>query len=274
MTSKPLDGVRIVSIAVNVPGPVAVARLAADGATAVKIEPPWGDPLKRLNPRWYEELHEGIETRVLDLKSQAGAEGIRDLLLYTDVFIASHRPAALSRLGLDPDELLQRFPRLRYLNIVGDTADVEAPGHDLTYQAKEGLVTDHLPPTLFADMTGAERAYATTLLLLREPAGSRRQVGLFDCLRAITEPIRQGLSAPGGPLGGANPAYGVYAARGGHIAVAALEPHFRERLYAALGLHDSAALTDAFRGRTPAEWERWANERDIPLVAVRRGTET
>lgn len=268
MIPKPLDGVRIVSIAVNLPGPVAVARLVADGATAVKIDPPWGDPLRALNPAWCEELHAGIETRVLDLKSQAGAEAIRDLLVYTDIFIASHRPAALARLGLDADELLRRFPHLRHLNIVGDTADAETPGHDLTYQAKEGLVTDRLPATLLADMAGAERVYATTLLLLREPVGSRRVVGLFDCLQSITAPIRHGLTAPGGPLGGSNPAYGVYAARGGHIAVAALESHFRKHLYAALGLLDGATLTDAFRGRTPDEWERWASERDIPLVAV------
>ena len=267
--SRPLDGIRIVSMAVNVPGPVAVARLAADGATVVKIEPPWGDPLKTFNPAWYDELHAGVQTRMLDLKAQAGAEAIRDLLVHTDVFIASHRPSALARLGLDRSELLQRFPRLRHLNIVGDTANADAPGHDLTYQAQEGLVIDRLPATLVADMTGAERAYAAVLLLLREPAGSYREIGLFDCLRAITAPLRHGLSAPGGPLGGANPAYGVYAARTGHIAVAALEPHFRERLYAALGLRDGVPLTDAFRGRTPEDWERWANERDIPLVAVK-----
>lgn len=269
MTARPLEGVRIVSMALNVPGPVAVARLVADGATAVKIEPPWGDPLKTLNPAWYDELHAGVETRVLDLKTQAGAEGIRDLLAYTDVFIASHRPAALARLGLDADEVLQACPHLRYLNIVGDTTDVEAPGHDLTYQAKEGLVTDRLPATLLADMTGAERTYATTLLLLREPAGARREVGLFDCLRSITAPIRHGLTAPGGPLGGSNPAYGVYAARSGHVAIAALEPHFRRRLYSALGLADGAPLADAFRSRTADEWERWATERDVPLVAIR-----
>ncbi|MEO8678675.1 MAG: CoA transferase [Vicinamibacterales bacterium] len=269
MTARPLDGVRIVSIAVNLPGPVAVARLVADGATAVKIEPPWGDPLRALNPEWYEELHAGVETRVLDLKSQAGAEAIRDLLAYTDIFIASHRPAALGRLGLDAEEMLQAFPHVRYLNIVGNTAQVEDPGHDLTYQAQEGLVTDRLPLTLLADMTGAERAYATALLLLRDEPGARREVGLFDCLQSLTAPIRHGLTAPGGPLGGANPAYGVYAARGGHVAVAALEPHFRQRLYAALGLRDSAALTDAFHHRTPEEWEAWAAERDIPLAAVR-----
>ena len=49
--------VKIVSIALNVPGPVAVARLVADGAQAIKIEPPWGDPLDGLCKPWYDDLH-------------------------------------------------------------------------------------------------------------------------------------------------------------------------------------------------------------------------
>ena len=53
------------------------------------------------------------------------------------------------------------------------------------------------------------------------------------------------------------------------MAVAALEPHFRQRLYAALGLRDGAALAEAFHHRTPDEWEDWAADRDIPLVAVK-----
>ena len=52
---------KIVSIALNVPGPVAVARLVAEGARAIKVEPPWGDPLHGLCTRWYDDLHRGVE---------------------------------------------------------------------------------------------------------------------------------------------------------------------------------------------------------------------
>ena len=48
---------KIVSIALNVPGPVAVARLVAKGREAIKIEPPWGDPLHGLCKAWYDDLH-------------------------------------------------------------------------------------------------------------------------------------------------------------------------------------------------------------------------
>ena len=64
--------VRIVSMAQNVPGPVAVARLVAGGARAIKIEPPWGDPLEGLCKPWYDELHRGVAVERLDLKSPDG----------------------------------------------------------------------------------------------------------------------------------------------------------------------------------------------------------
>jgi crotonobetainyl-CoA:carnitine CoA-transferase CaiB-like acyl-CoA transferase len=263
-----LKGVRVVSIAVNVPGPAAVARLVAQGAAALKVEPPWGDPLAQLCPSFYDELHRGVERITLDLKSAEGIAALFDRLANADLFLASHRPSALARLGLDADSVIARCPSTRYLNIVGDTAEPEEAGHDLTYLAKEQLLANTLPPTLLADMAGSERAVTAALLLLRGAPGSRADVGLRDSLHALTAPRRHGLTAEGGILGGANPAYNVYRALDGFIAVAALEPHFRARLYEHLLLPDGAPLTDAFRHRKAKEWEQWALDRDIPLAAV------
>ncbi len=265
-----LLGVRILTMAQNVPGPVAVARLVAEGATAVKVEPPAGDPLASMSASWYEDLHAGVTVQRVDLKSAAGAAAMREWLTRADVFMSSHRPSSLARLGLDAVTLRETVPALRCLNIVGDTRHPEHAGHDLTYQARAGLVRARLPETLLADLVGAERAYAAAILLLREPAGSYREVGLFDALSALSAPIRHGLTVPGGLLGGGLPAYGVYDAREGRVAVAALEPHFRRRLYEALGLVEGSPLAGALRARTAKEWEQWATEHDIPLVAVPR----
>ena len=72
-------------------------------------------------------------------------------------------------------------------------------------------------------------------------------------------------------LGGRFPGYNLYPARKGWVAVAALEPHFLTRLVEALDLTDGSkeALAEAFLSRPAADWELWAAERDIPLVAVR-----
>lgn len=264
-----LSGIRIVSVALNVPGPVAVARLAAAGAEVVKIEPPAGDPLELLSPTWYAELTADLEIEPLDLKSAAGQARLAALLAGARLLVSSQRPSALGRLGLGPSRLAADFPALRHLNIVGDLAHPEHAGHDLTYQATRGLVANRLPDTVLADLLGAERALSAALLLLAGPAGGRAEVGLADSLDVLSAPTRHGLTGPGQVLGGGLPAYGVYAAREGHVAVAALEPHFRRRLYEALNRPIDSPLADAFGGRTARAWEDWAHERDLPIVAVR-----
>jgi alpha-methylacyl-CoA racemase len=259
----------IITIAQNVPGPVAVARLVRRGARAIKIEPPSGDQLAALCPAWYTELHEGVTVHRLDLKSAEGGRALRSMLRECDVFIASQRPAALARLGLDAATMTRQFPNSRHLNIVGDTSHPEHAGHDLTYLAQHGLLQAAMPLTLIADMLGAERAYTAAIELMQEPPGTNRVIGLADAIDDLAAPLRHGLTAPGGVLGGGNPAYAIYAAREGAIAVAALEPHFRARLYAALGLADGSDPGNVFATRTAIEWEQWARPLDLPIVAIR-----
>jgi alpha-methylacyl-CoA racemase len=96
-------------------------------------------------------------------------------------------------------------------------------------------------------------------------------VSLHECARELSEPLTAGLTIAGGVLGGGSPFYSLYEASDGWIALAALEPHFATQLVAELGLHsgERAALAQAFRTRTTAEWEAWAKERQLPLAAVR-----
>jgi alpha-methylacyl-CoA racemase len=258
-----LTGIRVVSMALNVPGPFAVARLVAEGAHVTKIEPPGGDPLAATCRSLYDEIHRGVTIESLDLKSQAGHTRAVELLSDTDLFLSSQRPAALDRLGMTADRLAQT----RWVNIVGERAQPEVPGHDLTYQARAGLLKDSLPVTLLADVMGSERAFSAMLLLLREPRGARAVVGLYDSLAPLVAPLRHGLTAEDGLLGGRLVTYNVYRAREGRVAIAALEPHFRERLYTSLGLAEGADLTDVMRTRTAGEWQAWATERDLPLVS-------
>ena len=257
------------SIAQNAPGPAAVARLVRRGATAIKIEPPWGDALEALSKPWYDELHAGVRVERLDLKSRDGMTALQALLGDCDLLVASQRPAALARLGLDAVSLARDYPALRHLNIVGDTAHPEQAGHDLTYQAKHGLLRTEMPLTLVADLVGAERAYAEAIELMHDAPGSHRVIGLANVIHDITAPLRHGLTSSGGPLGGGNPAYGLYAAREGLVAVAALEPHFRARLFASLGLADGSDPSAAFKTKTAREWEAWATPLDLPIVALR-----
>ena len=264
-----LDGVRIVTVAQNVPGPLAAARMRAAGARVTKVEPPNGDPFLTLSPAWHAELHEGIAIERLDLKAEEGRARMAALLADADIFLTSQRPSALARLGLDPETLRSRTPHLRFLRILGSVREPEEPGHDLTYQAHAGLLTDTMPRTLVADVMASERAFAGALALLRQPPGSVVDVGLVESLEPMLAPLRHGLTAPHGVLGGAAVRYRVYATKSGHVAVAALEPHFEARLAESLGIPPNTDFSHRMLERTADEWESWARERDLPIVAVR-----
>jgi crotonobetainyl-CoA:carnitine CoA-transferase CaiB-like acyl-CoA transferase len=275
----PLDGLRAVNLGVNLPAPVAGARLRDLGARVLKVEPPGGDPLEANAPRWYGELVAGQRVERLDLKAAADRARLEDELAGADVLLTSSRPSALARLGLGRAELGERLPRLVHVAIVGHPRPRhDVPGHDLTYMAEAGLLAPpDLPRTLLADLAGAERAVSAALALLldRERGGGERcaEVALADAADAFAGPWRHGLTAADGMVGGGLPAYGLYEASGGWIALAAIEPHFQERLRAELGVERLGRdeLARAFRSRTPAEWAAWAGERDIPLAAVGEG---
>ena len=272
-----LDDVRVVTIALNLPGPAACSRLAEMGARIAKVEPPAGDPLAAYAPDWYRELHAGVDIQRIDLKADEGRGRLETLLADADLFVTAQRPAALARLGLEPAALASRHPRLCIVRITGHRPPhEERSGHDLTYLAAHDLLSPPaLPPTLFADMAGAERAVTTALALLHARAAGAKalhaDVALEDAAEWLARPRRHGLTAPGTLLGGAHAGYNLYAASDGWIAVAALEPHFAQRLAEALGVAslDRAKLAERFAAESATHWERWASERDIPIVAVR-----
>src|SRR5687768_11561946 len=66
--SSSLAGMHVVSLALNVPGPVAARHLLMLGARVTKVEPPTGDPLSLLAPDWYLTLHHDQNVRRLDLR--------------------------------------------------------------------------------------------------------------------------------------------------------------------------------------------------------------
>jgi crotonobetainyl-CoA:carnitine CoA-transferase CaiB-like acyl-CoA transferase len=278
-----LAGIEVVSLAVNVPGPVLAARLAEHGASITKIEPPGGDPLFHQFPAWYARLTESQTILRLDLKTAEGKRDLEARLEKTDLLVTANRPRAVARLGLDFASLHPRFPRLCQLQIVGFASpDEEIPGHDLSFQATAGLIVDppRMPFTLLADLAGAERALgeALALLLHRERAGeaSWRRVSLAEAAASLAAPIELGICRPDGPLGGALPGYALYRTQDGWIALAALEPQFLERLGEGLDVDPGNAtrLSEIFRERSSAHWEAWGRRHGVPVTRLRPAQRT
>ena len=120
----PMSGIKVVEMGVWVAGPAAGGILADWGADVVKIEPPGiGDPgalvpdHARRRSALQSDLRERQPQQAERRRRPRQPEGLPialDLIGDADVFVTNIRPAGLARLGLDPDSLLARFPRLVY----------------------------------------------------------------------------------------------------------------------------------------------------------------
>jgi len=282
---QPLQGIRILSLALNLPGPAALMRLRRMGAACLKLEPPSGDPMQHYSPAAYAQLHEGIEVLTADLKTPAGQDLLQLELARTDVLLTSFRPSAFARLGIDWSHLHRRYPALSQVAIVGSPgARADAPGHDLTYLAESSLVPGlELPATLYADMGGSLMASEAVLqaVLLGRGAGAPHEgvcieVALSDAADCLALPRQWGLTRPEGWVGGAHAGYQVYECKDGRVAVAALEPHFAAALCAAAGIVASdvaTLLAPATRQRiavflltqTRQDLDQLSLDKDIPL---------
>jgi crotonobetainyl-CoA:carnitine CoA-transferase CaiB-like acyl-CoA transferase len=125
----PLEGIKVVEIGVWVAGPAAGCILADWGADVIKIEPPGlGDPARSFSKMLGADLpfnapfemdNRNKRSIVIDLRDERGLALALELIDQADVFVSNVRPAALARLGLDPDTLSQRDPRLVYSIITG-----------------------------------------------------------------------------------------------------------------------------------------------------------
>ena len=287
-SSKPLRGVRVVTLALNLPGPAAIMRLAQMGASCTKINPPSGDPMFHYTPDGYALFHKGVKGKTLDLKTAAGQAAIHTLLPNTDVLLTSFRPSALNKLGLGWKSLHKQYPGLSLIEVVGAPGPLaEIPGHDLTYQAEVGLVNGMgLPPSLFADMGGAlmasEAALKAVLTLKTTGQGSRHEVALSEAAAWLALPRRLRMTTPEGAVGGAHAGYRVYACKNGRVAVAALEPHFAASLCEAAGVTISHPSKDLFKlsthraienflaSQTRQQLDKLASAKDIPMMSLPR----
>lgn len=288
---KVLRGVRIVSLALNLPGPAALQRCRQMGARCIKIEPPAAqgqsssDPMLQYSPQGYADLHQDIPVHAADLKTERGRQALHRQLAKADVLITSFRKAAMHKLGLDWKTLRSMHPHLSLVAIYGNTQDPDEAGHDLTYQAQNGLVTGlHLPPTLFADMAGslmASEAVLQCVLHARQHGkGMLAEVGLSQAVAWLARPRTTfAMQHPRALTGGGHMGYQVYPCRDGRVALAALEPHFFRRVCEAAGIEDTSArsmtsphtragIAQWLQSKTRRQLQKIAAEKDIPLETL------
>jgi crotonobetainyl-CoA:carnitine CoA-transferase CaiB-like acyl-CoA transferase len=198
--SGPLQGVKVIEMGVWVAGPAATGLMADWGANVIKVEPPTGDPQrfvfgalgvadqKGVPP--FEIDNRGKRSVVLDLRNDDDLQKMFALLEDADVFVSNVRPAGLARMGLDPESLTKRFPRLVYGQLTGYGAtgpDVDKAGYDIgAFWSRSGLAhttvaPDELPPAIRSGQgdhtTGLSMAAGVLAALFdRERTGKGRVV--------------------------------------------------------------------------------------------------
>jgi crotonobetainyl-CoA:carnitine CoA-transferase CaiB-like acyl-CoA transferase len=155
----PLSGVRVIELGVWIAGPAAGGILADWGADVVKVEPPLGDPARSFqrmlggdlptNPV-FELDNRSKRSIVLDLSTEEGRRLAQELVDSADVFLTNIRVSALRRVGLDPETLRQRNPRLVYAIVTGyglEGEEADRPAYDIAaFWARSGLAASLTPP--------------------------------------------------------------------------------------------------------------------------------
>lgn len=251
-SARALDGVTVVDLTRQLPGPYCTRLLADMGARIIKVEDPsGGDPARAMPPLedgvgiYFRFLNHGKESVALDLRDGAAREALHAVLARADVCIEGFRPATARSLGVDAASLHGRYPRLVHCSISGYGQEgpyADHSGHDLNYQALAGLLAlrgaARVPDLLVADVTAGLKAALAIVAGLagraRSAKGAAIDVALHD---AATDwlPIAapQALSAHARaelPVTGRYACYNVYeTADAQWLALGALEAKFWER---------------------------------------------
>jgi alpha-methylacyl-CoA racemase len=304
-TPGPLAGVKILEVGGIGPNPFAGMLLADMGADVIRLDREVGAGFGQGGPS--DPTLRGRQTLAVDLKSDAGRRLAVALAERADALIEGFRPGVMERLGLGPQHLLERNPRLVYGRMTGFGQDgplAAMPGHDINYISLSGVLGASQragEKPMFAINTVADYGGGAVLLafgvvcaLIEARSSGRGQVvdaamvdGSALLLTMVHALSAAGMwnAAPGtNVLDSGAHFYEVYATSdGGHVAVGAIEPQFYVRLLELLDLPAEDVpqwdrgrwpelkerFATVFASRTAAEWRQLLEHEEVCVTVVR-----
>jgi alpha-methylacyl-CoA racemase len=302
----PLQGLKIIEVGSIGPGPFAAMMLADMGADVLRLARPQTGAQDGSIFSTTSVVYRGRPSLVVDLKRDEDRELVMRLAESADVLIEGFRPGVMERLGLGPDELLARNPRLVYGRVTGYGQDgplAMVPGHDINYISIAGVLgaiartgeRPMFPLNLIGDFGGGGMLLAFGVLCAVHEARSSGQGQVIDAAMvdgaALLSASIHGLRATGHWEGepGTNLLdsgahfYEVYeTADGGHIAVGAIEPQFYAELLRVMELDPGEApqwdaalwpalkerFAEVFLRRTRDEWATLLESADACATPV------
>lgn len=302
----PLSGVRVVELAGLGALPFGTLRLGDMGADVVRVDRASDVPASP-QPSPHNFWERGRRSIGVDLKHPDGLDTVLRLAGEADVFLESFRPGVAERLGLGPEVLLERNPRIVYGRLTGWGQEgplAQSAGHSLNYEAITGATHSigsrdggpAIPLTLLGDFAGGglHLAFGVVCALVEARQSGRGQVvdaAMVDGVMSLMS-VFYGMSEMGlhhDALGtnlfdGGAPFYNVYETRDGkHVSIAPIEPHFYALLVDKLGLDPAslpnqndrsrwpelqARFAEVFRSRTRDEWTELLEGTDACFAPV------
>ncbi|MFJ2667600.1 CaiB/BaiF CoA transferase family protein [Nocardia fluminea] len=261
---KPLDGIRILEVAMYGFVPSAGAVLSDWGADVVKVEHAvTGDPQRGLrqtgtfkvegdpNPN-VEHANRGKRSIGLDMSTPEGREVLYDLVRRADVFLTSFLPSARAKFGIDVDDIRAVNPSIVYArgSALGPRGqEAEKGGYDMTaFWARAGIAATLTPAGVEGMISPPGPAFGDTIsgtnlaggiaaaLLKRERTGETSVVdvsllgsGLWSMGHTVALSLHLDKPMLAGPAGAhgspTNPLSGLYAtADGRYLAFVMLQP--------------------------------------------------
>ncbi|OBA69690.1 acyl-CoA transferase [Mycobacterium sp. 1554424.7] len=157
--ARPLDGYRVLDFTQNIAGPLAGQVMADLGAEVIKVEAPNGEAARQITavlpgrpplPTLFLPHNRGKKSVAVDLTDDENRQQILRLVDTADVVLEGFRPGVMERMGLGPDELRARNPRLIYARLSaygGNGPQGNRPGVDLMVAAESGMTTGMPTPT-------------------------------------------------------------------------------------------------------------------------------
>lgn len=200
----PLSGIKVLDLTTVAMGPLASQWLGDLGADVIKVEAPGGDSSRQTGPAveagmaaLYLGVNRNKRSIVLDLKKSPAREALLRLIDDADVLMHNIRPQKLAKLGISPEQVLARNPKLIYASLLGfgeggryggrpaydDIIQGMAGNADL--MARQNGIPNYLP-TISADKTTGLMAAMAILAALsgrhRTGRGVAIEIPMFECM--------------------------------------------------------------------------------------------
>ena len=307
----PLTGVKVVEFAGIGPGPFCCMMLADMGADVIRIDRAVNVGNEAQEPR-FNTLLRGRKNVAIDLKNAAGVETALKLCEQADMLIEGFRPGVMERLGLGPDVVFKRNPKIVYGRMTGwgqDGPIAHTAGHDINYIALTGALyaigtkeRGPIPPlNLVGDFGGGALymvAGALAAYIEAQQSGQGQVVdtsmveGAASLMTAFYGALASGSyreERAANRLDGGCHHYTTYETSDGeHICIGANEPQFYALMLKTVGLADTdlpdqtdrdqwpimrEKLAAIFKTKTRAEWTEIMEQKDVCFAPVLRLSE-